>query len=169
MAGANSLVVWKFKSNNKTTRCCDPYLETMHGMQNASFASRSEQPPQSMFYTVTFFASPNSVFQCSSNVFICKTRTCETSMDELITSQTVLRCRDLNILCFLNYYCMFWTYVINEGHSFQILTVATPQKLFKTISNSGHSWRHGQTWLISHQEFDTRFAGTSTTSLFEMS
>ena len=112
---------------------------------------------------------PNSVFQRSSNVFICKTRTLETSMDELITSQTVLRCRDLNVLRFLNYYCMFWTYVINEGHSLQILTVATPQKLFKTISNSGHSWRHGQTWLISHQEFDTRFAGTSTTSLFEMS
>ena len=41
-----------------------------------------------------------------------------------------------------------------EGHSFQILTVATPQTLFKTISNSGHSMRHGQTWLISHQEFE---------------
>ena len=46
--------------------------ETIHGTQRASFASTSEQPPQSISYTLTFFAWPNSVFQCSSNVFFAK-------------------------------------------------------------------------------------------------
>ena len=43
--------------------------ETIHGMQCASFASTSEQR---ISYTLTFFACPNSVFQCSSNVFFAK-------------------------------------------------------------------------------------------------
>ena len=37
--------------------------ETIHGTQRASFASTSEQPPKSIFYTLTFFAWPNSVFR----------------------------------------------------------------------------------------------------------
>ena len=46
--------------------------ETIHGTQRASFASTSEQPPQCISYALTFFAWPNSVFQCSSNVFFAK-------------------------------------------------------------------------------------------------
>ena len=116
IAGANSLVVWKFKSNNITTGYCNPYLESMRGMQNASFASTSEQPPTKHVLHRYILCIAKL---CSSNVFICKTRTCETGTDELITSQTVLRCRDLNILCFLDYYCMFETYVINNPLEFK--------------------------------------------------
>ena len=59
-------------------------IESIHGMQNASFTSMSEQPPQSIFDTFIFFAWPSSVFQCSSNDFICKTRTCENSIDYIV-------------------------------------------------------------------------------------
>jgi len=36
------------------------HIDSIHGTQNASFVSTSEQPPQSISYTLTFFTWPNS-------------------------------------------------------------------------------------------------------------
>ena len=50
----SSLEIQVQQSNKKMLQSFD--IETTHGTQNASFASTSEQPPQSISYTLTFFA-----------------------------------------------------------------------------------------------------------------